>query len=70
MQAFLDDDSPNAYAKMVEKLLDSPRYGERWGRHWMDIWRYSDWYGWPEQNQVRYSHRHVLAMARLDRQNH
>jgi len=59
MQAFLDDDSPNAYAKMVEKLLDSPRYGERWGRHWMDVWRYSDWYGWPEQNQVRYSHRHV-----------
>ncbi len=59
MQAFLDDDSPNAYAETVEKLLNSPRYGERWGRHWMDVWRYSDWYGWTEQNQVRYSHRHL-----------
>ncbi len=59
MRAFLDNDSPDAYDHIVEKLLDSPRYGERWGRHWMDIWRYSDWYGWTEQNQVRYSHRHV-----------
>ncbi len=59
MQGFLDDDSPNAYADTVEKLLNSPRYGERWGRHWMDVWRYSDWYGWTEQNQVRYSHRHL-----------
>ncbi|MDA1311968.1 MAG: DUF1553 domain-containing protein [Acidobacteria bacterium] len=59
MQAFLDDDSPNAYENTVDKLLDSPRYGERWGRHWMDVWRYSDWYGWTEQNQVRYSHRHL-----------
>ncbi len=34
-----------AYAKVVDKLLGSPHYGERWGRHWMDVWRYSDWYG-------------------------
>ena len=33
------------YAEVVEELLASPHYGERWGRHWMDIWRYSDWYG-------------------------
>ena len=59
MQAFLDDNAPNAYENRVEKLLGSPRYGERWGRHWMDVWRYSDWYGWTEQNQVRYSHRHM-----------
>ena len=31
--------------KTVNRLLDDPRYGERWGRHWMDVWRYSDWYG-------------------------
>jgi signal transduction histidine kinase len=45
LQAFLADDSPDAYERVVDKLLDSPQYGERWGRHWMDVWRYSDWYG-------------------------
>ncbi len=59
MDAFRADGSADAYEKIVDKLLDSPRYGERWGRHWMDVWRYSDWYGWRKQNQVRYSHRHV-----------
>ena len=41
-QAFLADQSSDAYEKVVDRLLASPRYGERWGRHWMDIWRYSD----------------------------
>ncbi|HKW97533.1 MAG TPA: DUF1549 domain-containing protein [Bryobacteraceae bacterium] len=59
MNAFLADNSKDAYEKIVDKLLASPRYGERWGRHWMDIWRYSDWYGWRAQNQVRYSQRHI-----------
>ena len=45
LHAFLADDSENAYDKVVERLLASPSYGERWGRHWMDVWRYSDWYG-------------------------
>lgn len=45
LQAFLADQSQDAYEKVVDKLLASPRYGERWGRHWMDIWRYSDVYG-------------------------
>ena len=45
LHAFLADDSENAYDKVVERLLAGPSYGERWGRHWMDIWRYSDWYG-------------------------
>lgn len=40
--AFLADDSPNAYEKVVLRLLDSPRYGERWGRHWLDLVRYAD----------------------------
>lgn len=39
---FLADDSPEAYSKLVERLLASPRYGERWGRHWMDVVRYAD----------------------------
>ncbi len=59
MSAYLADRSANAYEKVVDKLLASPRYGERWGRHWMDVWRYSDWYGWRIQNQVRYSQRHI-----------
>ena len=42
ISAFLSDDSPGAYAKVVERLLASPRYGERWGRHWLDVTRYAD----------------------------
>ncbi len=45
LQAFLDDPSPAAYETVVDRLLNDPRYGERWARHWMDVWRYSDWYG-------------------------
>lgn len=45
LQAFLDDASPLAYEKVVDRLLNSPQYAERWARHWMDVWRYSDWYG-------------------------
>ena len=56
--AFLADTSPDAYEKVVDRLLASPRYGERWGRHWMDVWRYSDWSGEGE-NQVRDSQKHI-----------
>ncbi len=42
MQAFLEDASPDAFAKVVERLLASPHYGERWGRHWLDVVRYAD----------------------------
>lgn len=40
--AFLEDDSADAFATVVERLLDSPQYGERWGRHWLDVVRYAD----------------------------
>jgi hypothetical protein len=43
----------------VDALLADPRYGERWGRHWMDIWRYSDWYGCRRADEVRNSHKHM-----------
>ncbi|MBK9171256.1 MAG: DUF1553 domain-containing protein [Bryobacterales bacterium] len=56
--AFAGDRSPDAYEQAVDRLLDSPRYGERWGRHWMDVWRYSDWYG-SGLREVRNSHRHI-----------
>ncbi len=59
LQAFLKDDAPDAFEKVVDGLLNSPQYGERWGRHWMDVWRYSDWYGSRGINQIRYSQRHI-----------
>lgn len=42
LDAFLADDSPKAFEKVVDRLLDSPRYGERWGRYWLDLARYAD----------------------------
>ena len=42
IQAFLTDNSPNAFADVVDELLSSPRYGERWARHWLDLVRYAD----------------------------
>jgi hypothetical protein len=42
---FLADPSDEAYEQEVDRLLADPRHGERWARHWMDVWRYSDWYG-------------------------
>jgi hypothetical protein len=57
--AFLNDRSPDAYEKLVDTVLASPQYGERWGRHWMDIWRYSDWYGNRLINNQRNSARHI-----------
>ena len=46
MDAFLADTSPTAYEKAVDKLLASPRYGERWARLWLDVARYSDTKGY------------------------
>ncbi|MGD9855937.1 MAG: PSD1 and planctomycete cytochrome C domain-containing protein [Planctomycetaceae bacterium] len=45
LHSFLADTSPDAYERVVGRLLDSPQYGERWARHWMDVWRYADWFG-------------------------
>jgi hypothetical protein len=42
VQAFLDDTSPKAVEKVIDRLLALPQYGERWGRHWLDVARYSD----------------------------
>jgi uncharacterized protein DUF1549/uncharacterized protein DUF1553 len=59
LEAFEKDTSPDAYERVVDRLLDDPRYGERWGRHWMDVWRYSDWAGWSGGNQIRDSKPHI-----------
>jgi hypothetical protein len=42
VQAFVSDVAPDAFAKVVDRLLESPRYGERWARHWLDLARYAD----------------------------
>jgi hypothetical protein len=54
---FANDRTPDAYERVVQRLLESPQYGERWGRHWMDVWRYSDWSGY--QQEVRESQPHI-----------
>ncbi len=52
-EAFLADKSPNAYEKVVEKLLKSPHYGEKWARHWLDAARYADSDGF-EKDKARF----------------
>ncbi len=42
IDAFLADETPQAFARVVDRMLASPRYGERWGRHWLDVVRYAD----------------------------
>ncbi|MCB1021419.1 MAG: DUF1549 domain-containing protein, partial [Acidobacteria bacterium] len=68
--AFLSDDSPEAFAKVVDRLLASPRYGERWGRHWLDVARYADSNGLDEnlvyKNAFRYRD-YVIAAFNKDK---
>ncbi|RXK53881.1 DUF1553 domain-containing protein [Oleiharenicola lentus] len=57
IQRFLADTSPEAFAKVVDRLLDSPAYGERMARHWMDVARYSDTKGDPpRRDDPRFPH--------------
>lgn len=58
-EAFVNDPSDAAYQLIVNRLLKSPQYGERWGRHWMDVWRYSDWYGSTGAKEIRNSQYHI-----------
>src|SRR5215475_9334273 len=51
VNAFIADNSPNAFEKVVDGLLASPRYGERWGRHWLDVARYSDTKGQSDRRR-------------------
>ncbi|MEP6755491.1 MAG: DUF1549 domain-containing protein [Chthonomonadales bacterium] len=52
IRAFLQDNSPTAYEKVVDRLLASPRYGEHWGRHWLDVARFSESHGF-EYDRIR-----------------
>ena len=48
VKQFTENQSPNAWEELIDELLSSPRYGERWGRHWLDVARYSDSNGMDE----------------------
>ena len=54
VNAFLNDTSHDAYEKLIDKLLKSPRYGEKWGRHWLDLVRYAETNGYERDSDKPY----------------
>ena len=69
VSAFLADHSKDAFAKVVNRLLDSPAYGERWGRHWLDVVRYADTAGDNSDYPIPQMHRYrdwVIAAFNRD----
>jgi hypothetical protein len=52
LDLFLKDESPDAYRRLIDRLLASPHYGERWGRHWLDVVRFGESHGY-ERNHLR-----------------
>jgi mono/diheme cytochrome c family protein len=63
---FIKDQSPEAFAKVVDKLLAMPQYGERWGRHWLDTARYSDTIGGERNNNRTIDYRYPNAWTYRD----
>ena len=55
VEAFVEDDSERAYQNLVDRLLASPRYGERWGRHWLDVVHYGESHGYDKDKARRHS---------------
>ncbi|MGY8656427.1 MAG: DUF1501 domain-containing protein [Verrucomicrobiia bacterium] len=53
IDAFVDDDTPGAYERLIDRLLDSPRYGESWGRFWLDLAGYADSEGKRSADMIR-----------------
>jgi hypothetical protein len=69
IDAFLKDDSPTAYEKVIDRLLASKHYGERWGRHWLDVARYADTAGDGADYPVREAYKYrnwVIAAFNAD----
>jgi hypothetical protein len=67
--AFLADERPDAFERVVDRLLDSPQFGERWGRHWLDLARYADSNGLDENFLFREAWRYrnwVIAAVNAD----
>jgi hypothetical protein len=51
IDAFVNDPDPKAYAKLIDRLLANPHYGERWGRHWLDVVHYGDTHGYDKDKR-------------------
>jgi len=69
LDAFLADEAPDAFATVVDRLLASPHYGERWGRHWLDLVRYADTNGADENHEMPNAFRYrdwVVRQFNLD----
>ena len=62
VEQFVADDRPDAYERLIDRLLASPHYGERWGRYWLDFARYAD-----GNTTVARDSRPGLALSRLGR---
>jgi mono/diheme cytochrome c family protein len=72
VDAFHADESPDAYERRVDRLLTSPRFGERWGRHWLDLARYGDTKGYAFMQERRYPYAYtyrdyVIAALNADK---
>ena len=66
VEAFEADPSPDAFARLVDRLLASPRYGERWGRHWLDVARYADTKGYVFTQDRRYPYAYTYRDYVID----
>ena len=58
VDAFVSDSSPDAYERLIDRLLDSPHYGERWGRHWLDLVRYAETNGYERDGPKPFAWRY------------
>ncbi len=63
-ESFVDDRRPDARVRVVDRLLASPAFGERWGRHWMDLMRYADSYGHEQDFEIPYAWRYREWLVR------
>lgn len=70
VEAFVADTSADAYERLVEHLLASPHYGERWGRHWLDVARYADTMGYAFDRDRRYPYAYTYRDYVIDAFNH
>jgi cytochrome c553 len=69
VEAFANDPAPDAYERLVDRLLDSPHYGERWGRHWLDVARYADTMGYAFTRDRRYPYAYTYRDYVIDAMN-
>jgi hypothetical protein len=65
IDAFVNDPSPDAYERLIDRLLDSPHYGERWGRHWLDLVRFAESHGFEHDydRPTAYHYRDFVIQA-------